>query len=242
LNIKQLRQPQPKAQFTSQTLRGVQGTINNRTLEDLWLEAARGQSEVGQRIGEHFASLPDYVEGGLRGFVSKSLTAFDSRDPEVRRQALADVYAALPIVPGAIKLNKPWTKDSLLDWAKKEFGTTDSPLDAGFILPKGELLDLKRSSFNELLDHGVLSRTGLNMEKVQKITGAIRYNAKFGIASLNTRPTDQQLKILVKNASFSKNPLMIEVVGIPAQETAKTFDRPTVSSIREWLNQFQQLR
>lgn len=94
-----------------------------------------------------------------------------------------------------------------IEQAVAYYGLTDNPQDAGYILPDGRMLDLKKSRPTEQLDHGVsiteavpdlAPEYGSYFEygKFAHRTGAVRVSLDQGFVNFMTTPTRAQLDII----------------------------------------------
>ena len=102
--------------------------------------------------------------------------------------------------------------DKLFDEAKRMFGTTDNPNEAGWILPSGEMLDFSGKKFGHnigtargmghiAIEH-VVKKDGLTSIGEFQKKGAIRFfKEKSGdvVASMAQKPTREQAITLAKS-------------------------------------------
>ena len=86
--------------------------------------------------------------------------------------------------------------------AKNTFGTTQDLLEAGYILPDGELLDFsgrhegadeRDVAGQRYSDHREISQAGTDMQAFID-SGAVRIDARSGLIELGRKPTDTQLR------------------------------------------------
>ncbi len=115
----------------------------------------------------------------------------------------SDAYRKMQqnLMPGDRSRFMPEAEGSFNE-AKNTFGTTQDLLEAGYILPDGELLDFsgrhegadeRDVAGQRYSDHREISQAGTDMQAFID-SGAVRIDARSGLIELGRKPTDTQLR------------------------------------------------
>lgn len=131
-----------------------------------------------------------------------------------------------------VKKQTVWTK------AKREFGLTSSYIEAGYILPDGDMLDFSEkreggSPNMRSLDHREIGRVGGpgGTQGMQEFMaqGAIRIDGNGGAIDISAEPTTQQYKRLREyfyHAKQAKTPITLDLEkGLGEQRAGDEYNR-----------------
>lgn len=174
---------------------------------------------------------------------------------------------ALPLRGGIGRLLPGEADSPLIRRAIQRFGLTENMDEAGYVLPGGELLDFsgrgqaggyvregpyfisKRGpdyfAGQRYIDHrevsplmrnpgGVKSPTEL-MDAFMGRTGAMRLQREG--ANVRRQPTEAQLRAIVRRSRETGTPLYLDVDIRGGNTVSRTFARPTVDAVQEWITE-----
>ena len=181
------------------------------------------------------ADAIEYINGQIAFFEKQAATPRPAWMSEsVVERNIADYTEALRLIEsGEVSYQKQdasrttpedWEPDAeLISAAKKVFGATSDPKEAGYVLPDGTMLDFSGRHYADRkdwpylrgqrsVDHRELqsenTNNGKSLEKQMEFsgsegmyefmarTGAMRMDAASGVASISRPPTDKQISVI----------------------------------------------
>jgi len=113
--------------------------------------------------------------------------------------------------------------------AKETFGTTKNQLEAGFILPDGEMLDFsgrhegadeRDVAGKRYSDHREISQTGVEMTQFIN-SGAVRIDARSGLIEIGKEPTTSQLSQIRKIIEDKNSEVYIDLQDLNRRDVAE---------------------
>jgi predicted nucleic acid-binding Zn ribbon protein len=113
--------------------------------------------------------------------------------------------------------------------AKETFGTTKNQLEAGFILPDGEMLDFsgrhegadeRDVAGKRYSDHREISQTGVEMTQFIN-SGAVRIDARSGLIEIGKEPTASQLSQIRKIIEDKNSEVYIDLQDLNRRDVAE---------------------
>ena len=151
----------------------------------------------------------------------------------------------------------------LMNKAKSLYGLTREPSETGYVMDDGSRLDFSgrhNSSGYEKsgtgfvpsksqpdylqwqrnIDHREMFGLSSDTGAFQDQTGAVRYSFNVGASSVSSnKPSMAQIETIVKDFRKSNHPLIwdIDNGSTGYSFASKTFDRPTVDAVSNWLDE-----
>jgi hypothetical protein len=187
------------------------GYIVNAVLQDSRGDVAKAMALLDQRQAE--------LEGAKQ-FLVPGAYEIEARDIAEAKRRIESGEATLKTESAAKYTPDDWAPDTeLIASAKKVFGVTSNPMEAGYVLPDGTMLDFSGRHYSSRdnwpylrnqrsVDHrelqgenlagkslqGMLETSGSEgMYEFMARTGAMRIDAASGVASISRPPTPKQV-------------------------------------------------
>lgn len=235
-------------------------------LDDLELLSRHAPGDARNALRQMLGNMP--ISKALRGENSgrgldEALMAMPAFDAE---QGAQDAYSAgamlLGVGPGGAVVN---TNQKMVDTAKKHFGKTYSPSEAGYMTPAGEMLDMSGRHYGpkvkpgerdwyrgqRQVDHRELGDAveallpgdrgpgGTEaMRAFMNEANMVRMQPNVGFETTFV-PTKNQLAALERVWGYAKDPLMVDVAHPKTGNTIGSFEmaNPTAKQIEARIKQ-----
>jgi len=226
------------------------GPLAGRVLSGAAWEAATEYAEEPTQALIEGRDVSQAMKQGLNvipgSFMSALMLGAPTAAMAQHQNARQDAEAAVAAAPTLQEALTVWTAmsegESLIDSAKKRFGTTAMPSSAGYILPDGSMLDFSGQSEGSgspmrSYDHRdiVLSTPDTFIDTVAKgsdpteamfewmgRTGAIRWTPEVWGAETVGMPTADQITTLLMAAQANRGGITLEYVDPQSLETVDT--------------------
>lgn len=237
------------------------GILKEGTKSEGQRDDASGSSAVDPRYAEISRDKLDRwrsrYEEVLSRFTGKELAKreAEARDIEQRARDAASAQQQSGQVSPVYNQAAAFTPDqSLINAAVENFGITNDPREAGYILPDGRMLDFSGRHWgggdggSRIVEHNDISEVdGIEgggtdaMVEFMARTGAMRVDVNAGIASSAQNPTPEQMGVL--SVATRGKPLSLSLITTDGRIVAdRELARSNAGSIREFFGQAQGMR